>query len=138
VNRAIQTAIDLPDSFAALGGLSCPVFVFALQDRITGSDGAVRRVVAGVKQETGGDWSLVRDWELVKLLNGAADKPRSAIFNASAETSVDPIALLASAEAALRGLLDQLELPFQLPMIEPLAMLLPGTPTEAADGRDEL
>ena len=138
VNRAIQTAIDLPDSFAALGGLSCPVFVFALQDRITGSDGAVRRVVAGVKRETGGDWSLVRDWELVKLLNGAADKPRSAIFNASAETSVDPIALLASAEAALSGLLNELELPFQLPMIEPLAMLLPGTPTDAADGRDEL
>lgn len=138
VNRAIQTAVELPDSFAVLAELIGPVVVFALHDRITGSDGAVRRVVAGIRQETAGDWSLLHDWELLKLLNDAADKPRSSIFSADAETGVDPITLLASAEEVLRRRLDELDLPFQLPMIEALALLLPGTPRTQQNDRDAL
>ena len=69
VDRAIRFAGDLPDAFGAIGELKAPLAVFAVRDRITGSDGPVRTVIVGVTQSGDGSWGLLRDWELIKLLN---------------------------------------------------------------------
>lgn len=129
VNRAIQTAVDLSASFATVGELPGPIAVFALQDRITGSDGAIRRVVVGLQGVDQSNWELLRDWELLKRLNEIADKPRSSVFNAESVMQSDASDLLARAEEALRSNLDNLDLPFQLPMVATLALLLPGNAT---------
>ncbi len=126
VDRALRAAIDAPDALAAMGELDGPLVVFALRDRITGSEGAVRKVVVGLQHEEETGWKLLRDWEVLKLLNPAADKPRSTVFDADPTDKLDALKLLSEAKQALESCVDRLDLPFQLPVIERLACLLPG------------
>ncbi len=126
VDRAVQTALELPDSVGALGGLGDVVVVFAIRDRITGAIGTVRKVVAGMLRGDGATWRLLRDWELLKLLNSAADKPRSAAFDVRPKESGDLLGILDDAEQALGSRLVELDLPFRMPVVECLACLVPG------------
>jgi hypothetical protein len=126
VDRALRMAIDAPDALAAMGGLSGPLVIFALRDRITGSEGAIRKVIVGLYHGEGAEWKMLRDWELLKLLNTAADKPRSAVFDVTPKEDLDLADLLSRVEQDLESRLDELDLPFRLPVIERLACLIPG------------
>jgi hypothetical protein len=131
VDRAIRSAIDLRDALAAIGELGSPLVVFALRDRITSSEGTVRTVIVGLQRSDDGQWRILRDWELIKLVNPMADKPRSAVLGVDPSTELETAALLADAEAYLERRLGELDLPFRLPAIETLACLMPAR----ADGR---
>ncbi len=126
VDRALRVAIERPDALAAMGELDGPVVIFALRDRITGAEGAVRKIIVGLQHAPSGVWMLLRDWELMKLLNAAADKPRSAVFDVKPKTGLDLLELLAEAGRELEARLDRLDVPFRLPLVERLAMLVPG------------
>jgi len=129
MDRAISTAVQLTDGYAALGELDKPVMVFAIRDRITGEQGAVRKVIVGMELVAPGDWTPLRDWELLKKLNSFAERPRSPVFDAARPDVVDAAGLLAAAEAALKPRLQEFDLPFRLPSVERLACLLPGRAT---------
>ena len=126
VDRALRTATDATESLAALGDLSGPLVIFALRDRITGSEGTVRKVVVGLQHNESTSWRLLRDWEVLKLLNPAADKPRSFVFDTKPTGQVDVGALLSEATRHLESRLDEMELPFRLPVMEQIACLVPG------------
>jgi SNF2 family DNA or RNA helicase len=126
VDRALKCGVDVSEALAVLGDLGNPLVVFALRDRITGSEGAVRKVVVGLQLDPDSGWKLLRDWEMLKLLNPAADRPRSAVFEAKIEKEVDVSGLVKEAEDILRDRTNELDLPFRLPAIEHLACLLPG------------
>lgn len=126
VDRALRTAIELPDSVAAMGDLPEPLVVFALRDRITGSDGTVRRVVVGLLRRKNTSWKVLRDWEILRLLNPAADKPRSTAFDSEPVEDFDIAMTVTAAEQSLRSCLHELDLPFQLPDIEKISCLVPG------------
>jgi superfamily II DNA or RNA helicase len=126
VDRALRTAVEAPDALAAMGELAGPLVVFALRDRITGKGGAVRKVVVALQQCDRSEWELIRDWELLKLLNAAADKPRSAVFDVKPRQGLDATKVLEDARRALDASLTALDLPFRLPAVERLALLLPG------------
>ena len=131
VDRALRTTTDATESLAALGDLASPLVVFALRDRITGSEGTVRKVVVGMQRnET--SWRLLRDWEMLKLLNPTADKPRSIVFGAKPTGQVDVPGLLSEATRQLESRLDELELPFRLPAMEQIACLIPGEQAQAS------
>jgi hypothetical protein len=109
-----------------------------VRDRITGSDGPVRTVIVGATQASDGTWGLLRDWELIKLLNPLADKPRSPVFAAAARTGRGVMELLTAAQQHVESQLGALDLPFKLPTVERLACLVPGTPeTAGASPLDE-
>jgi SNF2 family DNA or RNA helicase len=127
VDRAVRFASELLDAFGAIGELKSPLAVFAVRDRITGSDGPVRTVIVGTMQDEDGKWGLLRDWELIKLLNPLADKPRSQVFAAETGTEKGVMGLLAAAQQHVESHLDELDLPFKLPTVERLACLVPGT-----------
>lgn len=110
VDQAIQTALNLPESLAAVGELTGPLVVFALRDRITGSEGAVRTVIVGLQQREGGVWRLLRDWEMIKLLNPLADKPRSQVLGAGPRMEQEIPALLADARNHLDSHIEKLEI----------------------------
>ena len=65
VGRALRDAFALPAAFPAIRGLDAPIFVFSVPDRITGADGAIRTVVVAAQSGVDGNWSLIRDYELV-------------------------------------------------------------------------
>lgn len=125
VDRALQIGVGFTESLAVVGDLEHPLFVFALRDRITGSEGAVRRAVVGV-QKRGEGWHMLRDWEVIGLLNSLADRPRSAVFQATPQGLEAVAGWLSDAEAHVRSHVDDLDLPFRLPQVESLAALLPG------------
>jgi hypothetical protein len=108
--------------------LSAPLAVFAVRDRITGSEGPVRTVIVGAEQRSDGTWALVRDWELIRFLNPLADKPRSPALAAEARTAGRVMDLVAAAQQHVESHIDELDLPFKLPTVERLACLVPGTP----------
>jgi superfamily II DNA or RNA helicase len=128
VDRAVRFAGELLDAFGAIAELSAPLAVFAVRDRITGSDGPVRTVIVGATQSGAGTWGLLRDWELIKLLNPLADKPRSQVLAAETRTERGVMDLLAAAQQHVESQLGQLDLPFKLPTVERLACLVPGEP----------
>ena len=125
VDRAVRDAVELPAGFGAIKGLDAPIFVFAVRDRITGSDGPIRAVVVAAQSSGDGAWILVRDWELMQRLNPLADKPRSPMF-ADAHPAYDVADLMADARKYVESQLDTLDLPFALPAVESLACLVPG------------
>ena len=125
VDRAVQDAIALPAVFATIRGLDAPIFVFSVRDRITGIDATIRTIVVAAQSGADGNWSLIRDWELVQCLNPLADKPRSDVFR-DADPVLDVSDLVESARRYVDSQIDALDLPFTLPAVESLACLVPG------------
>jgi hypothetical protein len=82
----------------------------------------VHQAVVGVVVE-----GLLRDWELIKLLNPLADRPRSQVLAAETGTEKGVIGFLAAAQQHVQSHLDELDLPFKLPTVERFACLVPGT-----------
>lgn len=134
VDRAIRTAVQLTEGYAALGELTSPLMVFAIRDRITGEQGAIRKVIVGMEKVPGGEWIPLRDWEVLKKLNAFAERPRSPVFDASPIEDPDVATLLVEAEAALKPRLQDFDLPFRLPSIERLACIVPGRQTAPEKG----
>jgi ERCC4-related helicase len=129
VDRALLSAIERPESLCVLGGLDAPLVVFAVRDRVTGTDGAVNKVVVGLSGDPQRGWTLLRDWEIVKHLNPLAEHPRARSFSAPGEPPpLDVPGLIRAAEGDLVGRLAGLGLPFQVPVAEALACLLPAEP----------
>ena len=125
VDRAVRDAIALSAAFATIRGLDAPIFVFSVRDRITGTDATIRTIVVATQPGADGNWSLIRDWELVQLLNPLADKPRSDIFR-DADPALDVSDLVENARRHVVSQIDVLDLPFTLPTVESLACLIPG------------
>ena len=125
VDRAVRDAVALSAAFATIRGLDAPIFVFSVRDRITGTDAAIRTVVVAAQSDADGNWSLLRDWELVQCLNPLADKPRSDVFR-DADPVFDVSDLIESARRYVVSQIDTLDLPFTLPTVESLACLVPG------------
>ena len=126
VDRALRDAADLPAAFGAIVGLDAALFLFAVRDRVTDSDGPVRSVVVGVTPTGEGGWELLRDWELIRRLNPLADKPRSPALSPETRAEHELGRAIESAQAFVEGRLNVLELPFRLPTVEPLCCLAPG------------
>ncbi len=126
VDRALSVGVGYTEALAAVGGLAEPLVVFAVRDKVTGAEGAVRKVIVGVQRDGDGGWALVRDWEVIKLLNPLADRPRSKSFEVAAQRPEEIADMLSAAEAHLQSRLGELDLPFRLPAVESLACLLPG------------
>jgi hypothetical protein len=133
VDRALRTAVDATESLAAVGELDGELAVFALRDRITGTEGAVRKVIVAMQRCEGTKWKLLLDWQLLNLLNPTADKPRSSVFDVPPKQEVDVPSLLEEAERELGSRLKEIDLPFQLPAIECIACLLPAHSEAAQD-----
>ncbi|MCY4591928.1 MAG: hypothetical protein OXE86_15490 [Alphaproteobacteria bacterium] len=121
----MSDALDLTAALAAIKGLDAPIFVFTVRDRITGSDSSVRSLVVAAQSSGDGAWELIRDWELIQRLNPLADRPRSLAITDIRPTH-DVLDMMTDARAHVVSHLDALELPFELPVVENLACLVPG------------
>ena len=125
VDRAVRDAVELTAAFATIRDWDAPIFVFKVRDRITSSDGSLRAVIVAAQLDANGNWSLIRDWELIQRLNPLADKPRSPVFGDSVP-AFDVSDLVESARRYVVSRIDALDLPFALPTVENLACLIPG------------
>ena len=102
-----------------------PLALFQVQDAVTSGAGHLRRVVVGVSEGKAGALDLLRDEQVLNLLNrrkpGRADPDRIARLN-----SVDSIlAWLERARVHAIQIVDSLRLPFRKPLLNDLALFWP-------------
>lgn len=122
VDRALRDGGELDETVSTVRELDAPLFVFVVRDRVTAYD--VRPVVVGAQQNDGGGWTLCRDWELLKMLNPIANRPRS-LMGEPTPASLDGQSLLAQAREAVES--DaRANSDFKVPAVEDLAGLLPA------------
>ncbi|WP_324503944.1 DEAD/DEAH box helicase [Acidiphilium rubrum] len=80
---ALEEARNLPSTFARVDGLAAPLLVVTVEDQITGTGALVHRLIFGVTEKEG-EAEVLRDWELLQLLNGIA------LRNAGKTAETDP------------------------------------------------
>ena len=122
VDRALRDGCELDETVSTVRELDAPLFVFVVRDRVTEYD--VRPVVVGAQQNDGGGWTLCRDWELLKILNPIADRPRS-LTGEPTPASLDGQSLLTQAREAVESDARS-NSDFKVPAVEDLAGLLPA------------
>lgn len=69
LEKALHQAERLPGTLCCLEGLDHPMIVFNASPRVTDSAAPWSRVIFGVTGGMLGDFSLLKDWEVLKLLN---------------------------------------------------------------------
>ncbi|MBP6582724.1 MAG: DEAD/DEAH box helicase [Chromatiaceae bacterium] len=124
-DRALAQAGEWEGALALVKDLARPLAVFRFQDLVTGQTGRVRQVIAGVTSRSADEMVLVRDEDVLAILNqrklGASDSAR--------ESLVPPAAALASwlndARKHAIATLDTLKLPFLKPLVDDLALFWP-------------
>ena len=73
VDIALDEARNLPVRVAALEGIAAPVLVVSVEDEVTGTGALVQRLIFGMTEGVDGPVPM-RDWELLRLLNGVTFK----------------------------------------------------------------
>jgi len=70
---ALEEARNLPVSFACVSGLVAPLLIVTVEDEVTGTGALVHRLIFGVTEKQG-LVEVLRDWELLQLLNSCSPK----------------------------------------------------------------
>ncbi|MGE3419113.1 MAG: DEAD/DEAH box helicase [Bradyrhizobium sp.] len=81
---ALEEARNLPVSFACLSGLAAPLLIVTVEDEVTGTGALVHRLIFGVTEKQG-IAEVLRDWELLQLLNTSLPKSAQDSFTADEE-----------------------------------------------------
>ena len=102
-----------------------PLALFRVQDAVTGGEGHLRRVVVGVEEGQDGALELLRDEQVLELLNrrkpGHSDADRG-----TPPHSIDSIlAWLEQARVYAIRNVESLRLPFRKPLLDDLALFWP-------------
>jgi hypothetical protein len=124
-DRALAQAGEWEGSLTRLKDLPSPLVVFRFQDAVTSQSGQVRQVIAGVTANDAGELVLLRDEEILGMLNqrkpGQADPERGSTHPTGEAVSAWLDAARHSANAAA----DTLRLPFRKPLMSDLALFWP-------------
>ena len=107
---ALDEASNLPTRVTVLDGVSAPILVVAVEDEVTGTGSLVQRLIFGVTDINGRPAPL-RDWELLRLLNGVPLK------------GVAGISAPGMAPAECTALVDRLKSAFESSLLEHAAAL---------------
>lgn len=103
-----------------------PLFVFQINDRITTSGTTVRSVIRGAMFE-GDQMRLLRDWEVLQLLNGILKKRTLRRDQAPLRSAIadDFPHLAQTASKFVQEQMESLELPYSQPEVTLMASVLP-------------
>ncbi|EJM18905.1 DNA/RNA helicase, superfamily II, SNF2 family [Pseudomonas sp. GM18] len=124
-DQAVAQAIEWEVALALIDEGLAPLALFRFQDAVTSQTGQVRQVVAGVTANSKGILRLVRDEEVLEILNG--------LKSGSGELQPDSIAIapeaielwLDKARQHAIAAADTLNLPFRKPLLTDLILLWP-------------
>lgn len=130
VDQALRQALEESASVATLSStaLRQPIVIARVIDRVTGSESPVRSVVVAAEMsEKSGQWTALRDWEVLRQLN-------EVVANIGAlrryyRSPEDRVAVKASVDAAISLIeqeLPKLDIRFRVPTVEPVAVLWPS------------
>lgn len=127
--KALDQARQSEASLVTLSSSVLPksIFVFRIYDRVTGSGGIVRSVIAAIELDTesGNGYQLLVDWKLLLKLNEILEskKVKRAELSTQPKNTGDIEIKLNQARTEMVANLYQLNLPFKVPEVEEFAIL---------------
>jgi len=68
-DRALKEGEELQSVLAYCARLPQPLLIASVEDQVTGQDHSVTRIVIGASRDDTGEVHVLRDWELLRLLN---------------------------------------------------------------------
>lgn len=128
-DQALKQATESTASVTTFTGLRYPLFVFQIIDRVTGSRTNAQQIIVGVEilEFSLENATLLKDWEIIHHLNNYLKKGTTLNFNPDHLGSTTEImTLLKEAENLLREILPSLNLPFQIPNLQAIAIFYPN------------
>ncbi|WP_295409068.1 DEAD/DEAH box helicase [uncultured Thiocystis sp.] len=124
-DQALAQADDWEASLALVNGLPEPLAVFRFMDAVTSQSGQVRQVIAGVTVDAAGELVLIRDEEVLEILNRCRVAHREPGPDAC-ERSPEALSLwLDTARRHAVTAIDSLRLPFRQPLMADLTLCWP-------------
>lgn len=122
MEKALHQAARVDSNFAIVEGLQSPILVVAISNRVTVATGQSRRVLAGITGSSG-EHVVLRDWEVLRAVNGRTVKDEPIAIRGRCEP--EPIVWLSAATENAASLVSGIGLPFESVRIEELALLWP-------------
>jgi len=123
LEKALHQSARLPGRVCVLDGMATPLMVFEIASRVTDVAPSARRAIVGVSGWEGA-FRLLRDWEILRLLNQSVLRAEPHAERVDAEA-------LARWRRAATGVLDErldtLDLQFRSPLIQESALFWPVT-----------
>lgn len=103
------------------------LFIFLIIDRVTGINSNIRQAVTAVSIDFSKTAAILKDWELIKVLNELPELKKLPKFSNYFElSSIEICQLLVDAEQFLEKHLNDLALQFKIPAIPAISVLLPS------------
>jgi len=121
LERALHQSARLQGTVCVVYGMPAPLMVFDVSSRVTDVSQSMRRVIVGVTH-VAGEFTLLRDWEVLRLLNGYV--LRSEPFAGPVQTDA-LVSWRTAANAAIGALLDPVDLDFEFRVVKESALLWP-------------
>ena len=123
-DQAIRQAVQYDAACATLPGIDRPLATFVVYDRVTSQDGHVRQIIAGVMA---GQEELLRDWQLVDLLNDTLRQKKSESEQVDRYEPESLLNFIDQAEAQINRRMASLHPPFEVPETKLLSVFVPAT-----------
>ncbi len=125
-DEALAQALEREASLAPLREIEQPLAILTVLDAVTGGQSQVRQVIVGVTQTANGDFQILKDDEVLDILNrrkpGSADADDQPTEIASATIT----AWIDQARETAKKEVKALLLPFKHPIIGDFALFWPG------------
>lgn len=123
---ALEEARSLPASVARADGLTDPLLIVTVEDEVTGTGSLVHRLIFGVTEKDG-KFAVLRDWELLQVLNTIVPRSSPESFAAAGEGEPAVERLKKVFDADLSSHAPTLHRPVSWPEI----LILPGAPVQS-------
>ncbi|HQO64039.1 MAG TPA: SNF2-related protein [Syntrophorhabdus sp.] len=126
-DQALNQARNNGTCLAMVKGINQYNVFFSVRDRVTTKNSTVRQIIFAVQVRTGNDEQIkfLKDWEAIDYLNKLLQEKKPEMDGVKAGKD-DLKKVLGIAQIALEKKLVGLDLPFDLPEITPIAMLVPS------------
>jgi hypothetical protein len=126
LDSALEQACQLPDVYATIakGAEKTGLLVFRCYDRITGNPAQPKAIICGALHDKG-EFRVLKDWQVLRLLNELAERAKSMADVESAQNIGESgdAQILSRAESLLREAFPSLDLPFRQPDLELLGII---------------
>ena len=121
-DRALKEGEGLQSTLAICLRLPAPLLIASVEDQVTGQDHSVTRIVLGAWRDHEGQTHVLRDWEVLQMLNtlGRADNPKPPSVNGEQLKALE-----ASLRSSMKASLPTIAEMMTRPGIRSEIMLLP-------------
>lgn len=123
-DKALRAAAEHPVSLAWTKDFENPLVIFQVYDRITDQSGRIRQALVAAECEdspSGRRWRTLRDWEVLKKLNGVKQQEKSQddpVVQAAKLTEI-----IYEANERILADIESFHFPFKIPEVKPIGLI---------------